>query len=78
MPKQSLYTGNTAATGANPVSARSAYPVFLSVQETSLLQLKAASKGLLDAFRWDVVVRLMIRYEMSSSAMTTTIIESNR
>ncbi|KAI0340210.1 EI24-domain-containing protein [Trametopsis cervina] len=40
-------------------SARSAYPVFLSFPETALLQLKAAGKGLVDAFRWDRVVRLI-------------------
>ncbi|KAI0086612.1 etoposide-induced protein 2.4-domain-containing protein [Irpex rosettiformis] len=59
MSRQSSYTGNTAGFAHNASSARSAYPAFLSVQETGLLQLKAAGKGLLDAFRWDVVVRLM-------------------
>ena len=43
-------------------SARDAYPTFLSPQESALLQLQAAGRGLFDAFRWDVVVRLAARY----------------
>ncbi|OAX39185.1 hypothetical protein K503DRAFT_769719 [Rhizopogon vinicolor AM-OR11-026] len=37
--------------------SRSAYPTFLSLQDTLKLQLTWASKGMLDAFRWDVVVK---------------------
>ncbi|KAG2078007.1 hypothetical protein BDR04DRAFT_1087705 [Suillus decipiens] len=37
--------------------SRSAYPTFLSLQETIKLQLTWASRGILEAFRWDVVVR---------------------
>ncbi|KAI0811169.1 etoposide-induced protein 2.4-domain-containing protein [Irpex lacteus] len=53
------YSGNTAGFGHHAHSPRSAYPTFLSVRETGVLQLKAAGKGLLDAFRWDIVARLM-------------------
>ncbi|GJE98120.1 EI24-domain-containing protein [Phanerochaete sordida] len=44
---------------ADPYAARSSYPTFLTPQETILLQLRAAGRGLLDAFRWDVVIRLV-------------------
>lgn len=37
--------------------SRSAYPTFLSLHETIKLQLTWASRGILEAFRWDVVVR---------------------
>ncbi|KAF7796729.1 hypothetical protein EIP86_007912 [Pleurotus ostreatoroseus] len=37
-------------------TAREAYPTFLSFSETALLHLQAAGRGLVDAFRWDVVV----------------------
>ncbi|TDL27609.1 hypothetical protein BD410DRAFT_740801 [Rickenella mellea] len=37
------------------VSARSSYPQFLSLPETLKLQVSWALKGLLDAFRWDIV-----------------------
>ncbi|KAG1756470.1 etoposide-induced protein 2.4-domain-containing protein [Suillus paluster] len=37
--------------------SRSAYPIFLSLQETIKLQLTWASRGILEAFRWDVVVK---------------------
>ena len=43
-------------------SPRDAYPTFLSPQETAMLHLQAVGKGLLDACRWDVVVRLAARY----------------
>ncbi|KDR81827.1 hypothetical protein GALMADRAFT_240058 [Galerina marginata CBS 339.88] len=36
-------------------SARSAYPTFLSVQDSVVLQLTWAWRGLYDAFRWNVV-----------------------
>ena len=42
-------------------SSRDAYPTFLSPQETALLQLQAAGRGLVDACRWDIVVRLAAR-----------------
>ncbi|THU90691.1 EI24-domain-containing protein [Dendrothele bispora CBS 962.96] len=37
-------------------SARALYPSFLSVQESLLLQLKWAWHGIVDAFRWDLVI----------------------
>lgn len=56
------YTGSTAGFGRiDTYSSRSAYPVFLSPQESGLLQLRAVGRGLLDAFRWDIVVRLIAR-----------------
>lgn len=42
-------------------SSRSAYPTFLSLQETAWLQLSCAARGLVDAFRWDTVARLVAR-----------------
>ncbi|KAI0373323.1 hypothetical protein BV20DRAFT_938379 [Pilatotrama ljubarskyi] len=41
------------------VSSRSSYPTFLSLQETAWLQLTCAGRGLLDAFRWDTVIKLV-------------------
>jgi hypothetical protein len=43
------------------VSARELYPVFLSFQDTLALQVGWAWRGLVDAFRWDIVVRLITR-----------------
>jgi hypothetical protein len=43
------------------LSARSSYPVFLSFQDTAKLQIGWAWRGFVDAFRWDVVIRLMTR-----------------
>ncbi|KAI9446809.1 hypothetical protein H4582DRAFT_1908551 [Lactarius indigo] len=43
------------------VSARESYPVFLSFQDTLGLQFGWAWRGLVDAFRWDIVVRLITR-----------------
>ena len=43
------------------VSAREAYPSFLSFQDTLGLQVSWAGRGLVDAFRWDIVVRLIAR-----------------
>lgn len=45
-----------------PPSARSTYPLFLSVQETTFLQLRWAWRGLCDSFRWDVVFSTVARY----------------
>ena len=42
-------------------SSRSLYPSFLPVQDTLLLQLSCAWRGLVDAFRWDVVVSTVAR-----------------
>lgn len=36
-----------------------AYPDFLSLQETALLQLRYAYAGLKDAFRWDHVIQMV-------------------
>jgi len=44
------------------LSARSQYPSFLSIQDTVLLQLKWAWRGLFDAFRWDAVISVVARY----------------
>lgn len=43
-------------------SSRSQYPSFLSVQDTLQLQLSCAWRGLLDAFRWDVVISTVTRW----------------
>ncbi|KAH9932148.1 etoposide-induced protein 2.4-domain-containing protein [Amylocystis lapponica] len=40
-------------------ASRASYPSFLSLQDTARIQLRCASKGLIDAFRWDTVVRLV-------------------
>ena len=37
-----------------------AYPDFLSLQETAILQLRYACAGLKDAFRWDHVIQMVI------------------
>ncbi|KAH9063728.1 hypothetical protein EDB83DRAFT_2506478 [Lactarius deliciosus] len=37
------------------------YPVFLSFQDTLALQVGWAWRGLVDAFRWDIAVRLITR-----------------
>jgi hypothetical protein len=42
-------------------SARASYPVFLSLYDTLKLQIGWAWGGLVDAFRWDVVISLMTR-----------------
>jgi etoposide-induced 2.4 mRNA len=42
-------------------SARASYPVFLSLYDTLKLQIGWAWGGLMDAFRWDVVIGLMTR-----------------
>ncbi|KAH9923932.1 etoposide-induced protein 2.4-domain-containing protein [Epithele typhae] len=41
------------------VSSRAAYPTFLSAQDTARLHLSCAGRGLLDACRWDTVVRVV-------------------
>ncbi|KAI0003350.1 etoposide-induced protein 2.4-domain-containing protein [Russula compacta] len=40
-------------------SARTSYPVFLSFHDSLRLQIGWAWRGLVDAFRWDVVISLM-------------------
>ena len=42
-----------------PSRGRPAYPDFLSLQETALLQLWYACAGLKDAFRWDHVIQMV-------------------
>ena len=42
-------------------SARASYPVFLAFHDTLRLQIGWAWRGLVDAFRWDIVVGLMTR-----------------
>ena len=41
--------------------ARASYPSFLSLTETLLLQLSWAWRGLVDAFRWDIVISTVAR-----------------
>ena len=43
------------------VSARDTYPVFLSFHDSLKLQIGWAWRGLVDAFRWDIVISLMTR-----------------
>ncbi|KAI0303492.1 etoposide-induced protein 2.4-domain-containing protein, partial [Multifurca ochricompacta] len=43
------------------VSARASYPVFLSFPDTLKLQIACACRGLVDAFRWDIVIGLLTR-----------------
>ncbi|KAI6036075.1 etoposide-induced protein 2.4-domain-containing protein [Pisolithus microcarpus] len=38
-------------------SSRAAYPSFLSFHETVWIHIKCLSRGLFDAFRWDLVIR---------------------
>ncbi|KAI6005486.1 hypothetical protein EDD15DRAFT_2384263 [Pisolithus albus] len=38
-------------------SSRAAYPSFLSLHETVWIHIKCLSRGLFDAFRWDLVIR---------------------
>jgi etoposide-induced 2.4 mRNA len=42
-------------------SSRSSYPTFLSFQDSALLQLKWAWRGLHDAFRWNVVFSVVAK-----------------
>ena len=42
-------------------SARASYPVFIAFHDTAKLQIGWACRGLVDAFRWDIVVGLMTR-----------------
>ncbi|KAF8162907.1 etoposide-induced protein 2.4-domain-containing protein [Crassisporium funariophilum] len=49
-PQAPQYPGSTAR-----LSSRSSYPTFLSVQDSVLLQLSWAWRGLYDAFRWGTV-----------------------
>ncbi|KAI0928059.1 hypothetical protein AcW2_004192 [Taiwanofungus camphoratus] len=47
------------APGNSSYLSRSMYPSFLSLHDTVRLQLACAGRGLVDAFRWDTVVRLV-------------------
>ncbi|PCH38477.1 hypothetical protein WOLCODRAFT_136303 [Wolfiporia cocos MD-104 SS10] len=40
-------------------ASRATYPTFLPLHETLRVQLACAGRGLVDAFRWDTVVRLV-------------------
>lgn len=42
-------------------SARASYPVFLAFHDTLKLQIDWAWRGLVDAFRWDIVIGLLTR-----------------
>jgi len=44
-----------------PSTSRSLYPTFLSFQDSALLQLTWAWRGLYDAFRWNAVVSVVTR-----------------
>ncbi|KAI0637375.1 etoposide-induced protein 2.4-domain-containing protein [Trametes polyzona] len=59
-------------------SSRATYPTFLSLQETAWLQLTCAGRGLVDAFRWDMVIKLVasdseIRSNVLKSLMLNTL-----
>ncbi|KAI0747673.1 etoposide-induced protein 2.4-domain-containing protein [Daedaleopsis nitida] len=59
-------------------SSRSSYPTFLSLQETVWLQLQCAGRGFMDAFRWDMVLRLVasdseVRSNVFKSLMLNTL-----
>lgn len=54
-------SGSTFSQAPQYVSSRATYPTFLSLQETARLQLTCAGRGLVDAFRWDTVIRLIAR-----------------
>ena len=56
---------------AASASARASYPVFLSFHDTLKLQIGWAWRGLVDAFRWDVVVSLMTRHVVLVLALPT-------
>ncbi|GBE82613.1 etoposide-induced protein 2.4-domain-containing protein [Sparassis latifolia] len=63
---------------SRPSLSRSSYPSFLSLYETARVQLACAAQGLLDAFRWDIVVRLVasdaeIRANVSKSMLLNSI-----
>lgn len=54
---------------------RSAYPDFLSLPHTLVLQLKWGWHGLLDGFRWDKVVRVvMTDREVQSNMMKSLVV----
>ncbi|CCM06027.1 uncharacterized protein FIBRA_08272 [Fibroporia radiculosa] len=44
---------------SRPYDSRASYPAFLSLFDTVRLQLSCAVRGFADAFRWDVVARLL-------------------
>ncbi|KIM80806.1 hypothetical protein PILCRDRAFT_822086 [Piloderma croceum F 1598] len=57
MSRQSVQTRSFNYPPPRPVySSRTIYPSFLSLQDTLKLQLSCAWRGLLEAFRWDLVV----------------------
>lgn len=53
--------------------SRASYPAFLPLKDTARLQLTCAGRGLLDAFRWDVVVRLAARYVLSDHRLSASV-----
>ena len=52
----------TQAFGPAKVSARSSYPTFLSLQDSIILQLKWAWRGLYDSFRWGAFIITVARW----------------
>ncbi|OJT11126.1 Protein EI24 -like protein [Trametes pubescens] len=71
-------SGSTFSQASQYVSSRATYPTFLSLQETAWLQLTCAGRGLVDAFRWDTVIRLIasdseIRSNVLKSLMLNTV-----
>ena len=46
--------------GVNAINARALYPQFLSLPETLIHQLSWAWRGLVDSFRWDIVVAITL------------------
>lgn len=57
-----------------PSNSRATYPVFLSLHETLWLQTKWILQGLLDAFRWDIVIRTASRYTLSSPLLCLAVL----
>ena len=47
--------------GPTKLSARSSYPIFLSLQDSVILQLTWAWRGLYDSFRWGAFVITVAR-----------------
>ncbi|EED81729.1 predicted protein [Postia placenta Mad-698-R] len=54
-PRQAYHHNHAYASSSY---SRATYPAFLPLKDTARLQLTCAGRGLLDAFRWDIVVRL--------------------
>ncbi|KAI0060794.1 hypothetical protein BV25DRAFT_1992601 [Artomyces pyxidatus] len=63
--------------GPRYTSARSSYPTFLSLPDTLKLQAGWAWRGLVDAFRWDIVVKLVLSdAEIRANALKSFVLNS--